>query len=76
MRPIAISCSMRSPDPLKKFETDDINSRMFDFMILRMQIALAEDDMAIFENHPQRPVEIAMLLEGKSTIPSVKVGFE
>ena len=36
-----------------------------------MQLALAEGDAPTFERHRQRVVEIAMMLEEKSTIPSV-----
>ena len=55
-----------------EIETDDIESRMFDLTALRMQLALAEGDMGVFEGHRQRMVEIAMLLEEKSAIPAVK----
>ena len=59
-----------------ELETDDVESRMFDLTALRMQLALAEGDMATFENHRQRMVEIAMLLEEKSIIPAVKDQLE
>ncbi len=59
-----------------EIETDDIESRMFDLTALRMQLALAEGDMGVFESHRQRMVEIAMLLEEKSTIPAVKAQLE
>ena len=36
-----------------------------------MQLALAEGDTGTFEQHRRRVVEIAMLLEEKSTIPAV-----
>jgi type I restriction enzyme, R subunit len=52
--------------------TDDIESRLFDLTSLRMQLALAEDDKGAFEKHRQRVVEIAALLEEKTTIPAVK----
>ena len=52
-------------------ETDDIESRLFDLTALRMQLALAEGDAGTFERHHQRVMEIAMLLEDKSTIPAV-----
>ncbi len=55
-----------------EIETDDIESRMFDLTALRMQLALAEGDMVVYESRRQRVVEIAMLLEEKSTIPAVK----
>ena len=52
-------------------ETDDIESRLFDLTALKMQLALAEGDAATFERHRRRVVEVAMLLEEKSTIPAV-----
>ncbi len=52
-------------------ETDDIESRLFDLTALRMQLALVEGDAGTFERHRRRVVEIAMLLEEKSTIPAV-----
>ena len=55
-----------------EIETDDIESRMFDLTSLRMHLALVEGDTGMFESRRQRMVEIAMLLEGKSTIPAVK----
>jgi type I restriction enzyme, R subunit len=55
-----------------EMETDDIESRMFDLTALRMQLALAEGHMTVFESHRQRIVEIAGLLEEKSSIPVVK----
>ena len=53
-------------------ETDDIESRLFDLTALKMQLALAEGDMGTLERKRQRVVEIARLLEEKSTIPAVK----
>ncbi len=55
-----------------EIETDDIESRMFDLTALHMQLALAEGDMAASEGRRQRIVEIAMLLEEKSSIPLVR----
>ena len=55
-----------------EIETDDIESRMFDLTALSMQLALAEREMGFFEGRRKRMVEIAMLLEEKSTIPAVK----
>ena len=52
-------------------ETDDIESRLFDLTALKMQLALAEGDAGTLERHRRRVVEIAMLLEEKSTIPAV-----
>ena len=51
--------------------TDDIESRMFDLTVLKMQLALAQGDARSFELHRQRVVEIASMLEEKSTIPVV-----
>jgi type I restriction enzyme R subunit len=52
--------------------TDDIESRLFDLTALRMQLALAQGDTGTFERQRQRVVEIAMLLEEKTSIPAVK----
>ena len=57
-------------------ETDEIESRMFDLTALRMQVALAEGNMSAVESHRQRMVEIAMLLEEKTTIPAVQAQLE
>ena len=51
--------------------TDDIESRMFDLTVLKMQLAHAQGSAASFERHRQRVVEIASMLEEKSTIPAV-----
>lgn len=59
-----------------EIDTDEIESRMFDLTALRMQLALAEDDMAVYENHKQRMVEIAMLLEEKTSIPAVQAQLD
>ena len=55
-----------------EIETDDIESRLFDLTALKMQLALVEGDSGTFEQHRQRVVEIALLLEEKSAIPAVK----
>ncbi len=55
-----------------EIETDDIESRLFDLMALKMQLALAEGDMGTLELQRRRVVEIARLLEEKSAIPAVK----
>ena len=57
-------------------ETDEFESRTFDLSALRMQLALAEGNVSAVDGHRQRMVEIAMLLEGKTTIPAVKVQLE
>ena len=54
-----------------EIETDDIEARLFDLTALKMQVAFAEGDTGTFEQHRQRVVEIATLLEEKSTIPAV-----
>ena len=54
-------------------ETDDIESRLFDLLALRMQIALLEGDTNTFETRRKRVIEIAMLLEEKGNIPAVKM---
>ena len=54
-----------------EIETDDIELRLFDLKALKMQLALAEGDTGTFEKHRRRVVEIAMLLEEKTTIPVV-----
>jgi len=59
-----------------EIETDEIEARLFDLTALRMQLALAENDMGAFEISRQRVVEIAMLLEEKSAIPAVKTQLE
>ena len=41
-----------------------------------MQLALAEGNMSAVERHRQRMVDIAMLLEEKTTIPAVKAQLE
>ncbi len=59
-------------------ETDDdeVESRMFDLTMLRMQLAHVEGDANEFEKRRQRVVEIAMLLEDKRSIPAVKAQLE
>ena len=57
-------------------ETDAIESRMFDLTALRMQLALAVGNMSAVESNRQRMVDIAMLLEEKTTIPAVKAELE
>ena len=54
-----------------EIEADDIESRLFDLTALKMQVAFAEGDAGVFEQRRRRVVEIAMLLEEKSTIPAV-----
>jgi len=56
--------------------TDDIECRLFDLTALRMQLALAQGDQAVLEGQRHRVVEMAMLLEEKTTIPAVKAQLE
>ncbi len=55
-----------------EIETGEIESRLFDLMALRMQLATVEHDVSGFEKDRKKVVEIAMLLEEKSAIPAVK----
>ncbi|MGR3274648.1 DEAD/DEAH box helicase family protein [Acaryochloris marina NIES-2412] len=57
-------------------ETDDIESRLFDLKLLRMQLAQTEGDAATFERHRQRVLEMALLIEEKTTIPAVAAQLE
>ncbi|MEE8525778.1 MAG: type I restriction-modification enzyme R subunit C-terminal domain-containing protein, partial [Thermoanaerobaculia bacterium] len=59
-----------------EIETDEIESRLFDLTVLRMQLALAEGETGMFEMYRQRVVEMAMLLEEKTTVPAVKAQVE
>ena len=55
-----------------ELETDDLESRLFDLTLLRMQLALTQADQAAFERGRQTVVELASLLEEKTAIPAVK----
>ena len=57
-------------------ETDDVESRLFDLTLLRMQVALAEGDQTGYESGRKRVVEIAMLLEEKGSVPAVRAQLE
>ena len=59
-----------------QIETDDIESRLFDLTALRLQLALAEGNAAVFETARRRVIEIAMLLQEKRTIPAVAAQLE
>lgn len=54
-----------------QIENDGIESRMFDLTALRMQLALANGATNVLESSRKRVVEIAMLLEDKTSIPAV-----
>lgn len=51
---------------------EEIESRLFDLLALRMQLATVEHDVSAFEKDRKKAVEIAMLLEEKSAIPAVR----
>lgn len=51
---------------------DAIESRMFDLTLLRMQLELAHGSAAVSEQRRGRVVDIAALLEEKSSVPAVK----
>ncbi|WP_438765343.1 DEAD/DEAH box helicase family protein [Kushneria sp. TE3] len=53
-------------------EPEQIESRLFDLTALRMQLAHIEGDTATFEQLRRRVVEMASLLEEKSSVPLVK----
>ncbi|MGQ7244660.1 DEAD/DEAH box helicase family protein [Salinicola sp. V024] len=53
-------------------KTDDIESRMFDLTALRMQLALIEVDAGNFDRLRARVMDIAAMLEEKTSIPLVK----
>jgi type I restriction enzyme R subunit len=59
-----------------ELKTDDIESRLFDLLALRMQLANIEGDTNTFETSRQRVVEIATLLEEKAAIPAVRAQLE
>ena len=56
--------------------TDDIESRMFDLTALKMQLAFAQGDDKTYELIRRRVVDIAMMLETKTTIPVVVAQLE
>ena len=57
-------------------ETDEIETRMFDCAALAMQLAFADGDESAYETCRWKMVEIAALLEEKSTIPAVKAQLD
>lgn len=54
-----------------ELDCDDLRSRMFDLTALRLQQATLTGDVAAFEQHRKKVIEIAMLLEEKTGIPAV-----
>lgn len=54
-----------------ELEYDDVASRMFDLTVLRLQHAVLTADQAAFERYRKRVVEIAAMLEEKTSIPAV-----
>ncbi len=55
-----------------QIEDDAIEARIFDMTLLGMQLAHVKGEANAFETRRSRVVEIAMLLEEKTTIPAVK----
>lgn len=55
---------------------DEIESRMFDLTLLRMQLALVEGRASAFDTGRKRVIEIASLLEEKAAIPIVAAQLE
>ena len=53
-------------------EADDVESRMFDLNVLRVQVALLQGDARTFETHRRKVLDIAIRLEEKTNIPAVK----
>lgn len=53
-------------------EEDDLEARRFDLMVLRMQLALAQGESRRFETLRATVVEIAELLQEKTTIPAIR----
>ena len=51
---------------------EDVETRLFDLIALRMQLALVEADASRLERLRKRVVELAMMLEEKSAIPAVQ----
>jgi type I restriction enzyme R subunit len=54
-----------------EMKTDEIESRLFDLLALRMQLATIEHRAGDFEKDRKKAVEIAMMLEDKSAVPAV-----
>ncbi len=52
-------------------DTDDLEARLFDLTMLRMQLARAEGEMQRFERLRKRVVDMAALLEEQRDIPAV-----
>jgi len=52
-------------------ETDAIESRLFDLIALRLQLAVLEGDAAAFETYRARVIDMAALLEDKRAVPAV-----
>jgi type I restriction enzyme R subunit len=55
-----------------EIDTDEHDCRLFDFTVLTMQVALATGDPAAVEKGRLRVIELAELLEEKSTVPAVR----
>ncbi len=57
-------------------EADAIESRYFDLMVLTMQLARVDEDVATFERWRKRVVKMAEQLEEKRAIPAVQAQLE
>ena len=53
-------------------EDDDVDAKLFDLRLLRMQLAQVQDDPAQFEKDRKTVVQIAEALEEKDTVPAVR----
>lgn len=51
---------------------EEIETRRFDLIALRMQLALAEGDLGRLENRRNRVTELARRLESKAAVPAVR----
>lgn len=59
-----------------ELELDDIESRQFDMILLRMQLACASGEKVTLENNRRRVMDIAAQLEEKTTIPAIREQLE
>ena len=59
-----------------ELEADELDTKLFDLLILKMQLALVQGDQGTFENKRGRVIEISELLEEKANIPAVQEQIE
>ncbi|MFI4854812.1 MAG: DEAD/DEAH box helicase family protein, partial [Phycisphaerales bacterium JB065] len=55
---------------------EEVEAKMFDLTALRLQLALAEGDLDTFETYRTRVMQMAAMLEEKTTIPAVKAQLD